>query len=233
MRAAARTAVALSTAVHQDATDKSPEPNQSAKSNPAGTTESASVDRDDVPTLGRWLAFFSLVIVGVSIDLATKSWIFGRLGLPSGDKSLSVIGDILILETSLNEGALFGFGQGGSWIFAVLAFVAVTGILGWLSYGRAIQERGVALALGSIVGGILGNLYDRLGFPGLKWNYPAERIGEPVHAVRDWIHFQIPPIGFDFAVFNIADSLLVVGVSFLLWQTFRAEARRDQAPTEA
>ena len=144
-----------------------------------------------------------------------------------------MIGDILILETSLNEGALFGFGQGGSWIFVVLAFVAIAGILGWLSFGRAIQERGVALALGCIVGGILGNLYDRIGMPGLKWNYPPERVGEPVHAVRDWIHFQIQSIGFDFAVFNIADSLLVVGVSFLLWQTFRAEARRDQAPTEA
>lgn len=183
--------------------------------------------------MGRWIAFFSLAIIGVSIDLATKSWIFGRLGLPSGDKSLSVIGNILILETSLNEGALFGYGQGGSWIFAVLAFVAIGGILGWLSYGRAIQERGVAVALGCIVGGIIGNLYDRLGFPGLKWNYPPERIGQPVHAVRDWIHFQIESIGFDFAVFNIADSLLVVGVSYLLWQTFRAEMRGDKPTTEA
>lgn len=175
------------------------------------------------------MLFFSVALVGCAVDITTKNWIFGRLGMPSGTKSLSVIGDILILETSLNEGALFGFGQGANWVFVALALVAITGILIWLSWGRAIEERWVSPALGCIVGGIIGNLYDRLGLPGYKWNYPADRVGEPVYAVRDWIHFQLQAISFDFAVFNIADSLLVVGVSFLLWQTFRAEVKRDRA----
>lgn len=217
MRTAARTAVA--TTSHFDAA--------------APTNGAAAVAEPRSSDLARWITFFSIALAGLAIDLATKSWIFGRLGLPSIDRSLPVVGNILVLETSLNEGALFGFGQGGSWVFVVLAFVALGGILVWLSYGRAIREPGVAVALGSIVGGITGNLYDRLGLPGLKWNYPPERVGEPVFAVRDWIHFQIQSIGFDFAVFNIADSLLVVGVSFLLWQTFRAEVRRDAAPAEA
>jgi signal peptidase II len=65
--------------------------------------------------------------------------------------------------------------------------------------------------------GIFGNLYDRLGLPGLIWQPPDPRAGQAVHAVRDWLHFEIRKIGFDWPVFNLADSLLVLGACMLFW----------------
>jgi lipoprotein signal peptidase len=47
-------------------------------------------------------------------------------------------------------------------------------------------------------------------------------VGEPVYAVRDWLHFEIAAIGFDWPVFNIADSLLVCGAALLFWHALRA-----------
>lgn len=183
------------------------------------------------------MLYLTIVATGCAVDLATKSWIFARLGMPryasaDPDSYIPILGNILRLETSLNEGALFGFGQGGQPIFVLLSICAAAGIIGWLWYGRAIEDRWLTVALGSVTGGILGNLYDRLGLPGLTWNYPPDRFGQPVAAVRDWIHFQVQAISFDFPLFNVADSLLFLGVSFLLWQTFRAEARRQQ-PAES
>ena len=82
------------------------------------------------------------------------------------------------------------------------------------------------MALAMITGGILGNLYDRLGLPGLVWppgtGHPA---GEPVFAVRDWLHFKVDGL-VDWPIFNIADSLLVCGAALLVWHALRSPARR-------
>jgi signal peptidase II len=77
------------------------------------------------------------------------------------------------------------------------------------------------VALGLICGGIIGNLYDRLGLPGLRWHLPPERVGQPVYAVRDWIHFTLPGV-IDWPIFNAADSWLVVGAGMLLFSTLTA-----------
>jgi signal peptidase II len=62
------------------------------------------------------------------------------------------------------------------------------------------SDRLSRIALGLQLGGALGNLLDRL-----RQGY-----------VTDFIHFQIPEIGFDWPVFNIADSAIVVGVIALI-----------------
>ena len=69
-----------------------------------------------------------------------------------------------------------------------------------------------------VTGGILGNLYDRLGL----WSTAADR----VHAVRDWIlisygGYDLPVLGHSWPNFNIADSLLVCGAGMLFWHAFR------------
>lgn len=174
-------------------------------------------------SLGRYLLFAALCCGGCALDLVSKSWIFDRLGMPGSQPPWWLIPGAFCLETSLNEGALFGVGQGQVWLFSALSIVAALAILGWLFVAGAAESWLLTFALSLICGGILGNLYDRMGWPGLKWNlaHNGHAPGDPVYAVRDWLHVQVDSIGFDFAVFNLADSLLVCGVGLFILHTFR------------
>ncbi len=172
----------------------------------------------------RLAVFLGLAAAGCAADLWTKSWIFGRLGNPlvagQPDRGPWVLIDgILSFETHLNEGALFGIGQGQVTVFVVLSLLAAVGIVAWVVVGGAIRDRTLVVALGLILGGILGNLHDRLGLAATTWGAGvAHHVpGTAIYAVRDWIHFEIRAIGFDWAIFNIADSLLVVGAGLLMW----------------
>jgi signal peptidase II len=177
----------------------------------------------------RVLAFFAIAGLGCAIDLATKHWIFQRLGYPPRER-IWIVRDVLSLETSLNEGALFGIGQGFTFLFAGLSVLAAAWIFYWLFIRGAARDTWLMLALACIMAGILGNLYDRLGLPGLTWQFATSghEVGDPVYAVRDWIHFEYK--SFDWPVFNIADSLLVCGAGLLLRETMRKE-ERCEAPT--
>jgi signal peptidase II len=97
----------------------------------------------------------------------------------------------------------------------------------------AARDTWLTVALACIMAGILGNLYDRLGLPGLTWQIATNEhaIGDSVFAVRDWIHFQYKR--FDWPVFNIADSLLVCGAGMLLRETLRKEERSEAPVSEA
>ncbi len=131
--------------------------------------------------MSRYLLFFSLAVGGCAADLATKSWIFAKLGMPGG-RTMWIWENYVGFQTSLNRGALFGLGQGQVWLFASLSFVAAAGILYWLFLAGGVRDGWLTVALGAIMAGILGNLYDRLGL----WAAPGA-IDLDYHAVRDWI----------------------------------------------
>ena len=175
--------------------------------------------------VSRIALFFAIAAIGCAADLATKSWIFGRLGMPPRHP-LVLIPGIFSLTTSLNEGALFGMGQGMTLMFACLSLLAAAGIFYWLILAGAGRDLWLTVALGFIMAGICGNLYDRLGLPGLVWHAPDPREGLPVYAVRDWLHFEIRSIGFDWAVFNLADTMLVVGAAMLFLHVALREGRQ-------
>jgi signal peptidase II len=82
------------------------------------------------------------------------------------------------------------------------------------------SDRWLLVSLALITGGIIGNLYDRLGLPGLTWHAPLGRQGEAVLAVRDWIHFKLDGI-IDWPIFNLADSWLVIGAGLMLLLSLR------------
>jgi signal peptidase II len=185
---------------------------------------------------GRYLLFGALAVAGCAADLTTKSWIFARLGMPGGNQEIWLVEGVFGFTTNLNEGALFGFGHGRGILFCMLSIVAILGIAYWLFVAGAARDGWLTVALGMVTGGILGNLYDRLGLPGLRW--PANSIheaGMPVYAVRDWIHFKIDGI-VDWPIFNIADSLLVCGALLLIGHALVADRRRldsDGAASES
>ena len=162
-----------------------------------------------------WVVFAVVAILAAIADLGTKWYVFDRLGMPGEKRPIDLIPNMLWLETNLNEGALFGIGQGFGMVFAVVSCVAIVGILFMVAQASTRRQHWILIAFALVSGGIVGNLYDRLGFPGLRWNAPDERMGRPVLAVRDWIHFRLEGV-IDWPIFNLADSWLVIGAGILL-----------------
>lgn len=170
----------------------------------------------------RPIVFVTIAVLGCTLDLWTKSWVFGWLGLPGGDTHWIIPG-FFGLQTSLNQGALFGMGQGQWLVFAALALVAVIGIpLSLFKFGAAV-DGWLNIALAFIMGGILGNLYDRLG---LWWT--EAMIPAPQHAVRDWILWQYKD--WVWPNFNLADSFLVTGACMILVQAILPPKLFDKSP---
>ena len=128
------------------------------------------------------------LIAEYKVDTATNDW----------RKSLQSYSAPLLPR--VNEGALFGlggeYGREANATYAAVSGLAALGILIWVFWpGRQIAWW-VAVALGLILGGTLGNFYDRVVFFG----------------VRDFLYFYI----IDWPVFNVADCSLVCGASMLV-----------------
>ena len=160
--------------------------------------------------IGHVVLFWTIALLGAGFDLATKSYFFRLVGPPEERRILTVIPDVLELQTSYNTGALWGFLRNvphSSLLFAMLSIVAVGSIVAWLFVGRAAVDRRLTMALALITAGALGNCYDRL----------------VLGHVRDFVHLHIDPIGFDCAIFNFADNMLVVGAVALVLLALRPE----------
>lgn len=175
------------------------------------------MDKRTSPLAGRAFLFCSLAVLGCAADLVTKHLVFRHPELYPGSEWWLWQGHVGI-QKSLNEGGLFGLGQGGVALFAAFALAAAMAIPVWLFRFRAAQDRWLTIALGMVMGGILGNFHDRLGLSQLTWDrFDPARAGQTVHAVRDWILVQWN----DHCVwpnFNIADALLVCGAGLLFVQ---------------
>lgn len=130
-------------------------------------------------------------------DQASKWWILNGLHLPDIGRVdlLPVLSLTMVWNRGVTFGLLNGLGPTGGWILAGVA-VLVVGALGvWI--WRA-ESRLVAVAVGAIAGGAVGNVLDRL------------RYG----AVVDFIHLHIG--AWSWYVFNVADSAIVCGVAALV-----------------
>ena len=178
--------------------------------------------------LHRAILYFSLTAIGAAADLLSKQAIFKWRGLPGQRDPWWILEGILGIETAVNPGAVFGVGAGKGAVFATFSVCAAVGILVWLFWFKAARSLWLTWTLGLITGGILGNLYDRLGF----WWQPHLPI-EWKSGVRDWILFRIEgvPLFDPWPNFNIADSLLVVGACMLLYQSLILDGKRETNPS--
>lgn len=105
------------------------------------------------------LRFWLLAIGGIALDLWSKEWAFHALrqaGAP-----LVLIPNVLSFQLMFNPGALFGIGHGQTALFLVASVVAL-GLVLWMFAQSAPRQRALHVALGGIVAGALGNMYDRV-----------------------------------------------------------------------
>ena len=118
------------------------------------------------------------------------------------DEPINLIGDFLKLELVFNTGAAFSLATSKTIFLSVFAMAAAAGIF---FFASRIDSSRWALALGLVLGGIFGNLTDRI------FRSPGGLQGPVV----DWISFSFWP------TFNIADSGVVVGVMTIVWLIWR------------
>lgn len=129
------------------------------------------------------------------IDFVTKAWALQSLSA----NPRPVIGTFLQFTLVHNSGAAFSFATGLTLLFSLLALAVVAAVI---YYASKITSSGWQIALGLLLGGVLGNLTDRI------FRSPGFLSGH----VIDWI--QLP----HWPVFNIADSAICIAaaISFIL-----------------
>jgi signal peptidase II len=161
--------------------------------------------------------FLSVFLVTLAIDQATKIWIASSLTFAD---RVPVIEGFFYLTHVRNPGAAFSFFADGPAHIRQPFFVTVTAIalVIIVSFFRKLApgDRLSALALGSILGGAVGNLIDRL-----------------VHQeVIDFLHFRLWG-NYSWPDFNFADTFIVCGVALLILELFatEGESRADPAGT--
>lgn len=165
----------------------------------------------------RWVAGAPVVVDrGQVLDLSARGHHLGAL-IPSHEP-VHVVPSVLDLSLVLNRGAVFGIGAGKRWFF--VGFTALAIAFGLWMFGSWTRppDRAAHVAIGLLLAGGLGNLYDRLVFA----------------CVRDFLH-PLPGVQLPFGwrmpldggreiwpyVSNIADLWLLVGIGVLMVQLWR------------
>lgn len=158
------------------------------------------------------LGLISALVVLVA-DQASKWWILNGLDLPALRQVvlLPVLNLTMVWNHGVTFGLLNGFGEWGRVILAAVALAVVAALGLWL---RRAESRLVAISIGAIAGGAIGNVIDRL------------RYG----AVVDFIHAHIQTQWGDYSwyVFNVADAAIVCGVAALLIESQWGRGRTRQ-----
>ncbi len=151
------------------------------------------------------------------VDLATKAWALGAL---DAGRQMELAGGLVPLTLAYNTGAAFGItiGQDPRWFFIPVTVVAVVFLLALIA--RAGPEDRLRTGASAVVlGGALGNLYDRV-----RWE----------RGVVDWIG----PIDLGFMhwpIFNVADMAITVGALLLaiaFWKEEQRHAHEDASRAE-
>jgi len=157
------------------------------------------------PTIAnwRWLWLTALVIV---LDQWSKHLILASFR-PGEELPLTSFASLVL---AFNRGAAFSFLADGSgwqrWFFALIAVAACAAMLWFLRRGgRALFCAGLAL----IIGGALGNLYDRL------------TLGHVVDFLL--LHYR----GWYYPAFNVADAAITIGAAALILDSFRERHPRE------
>lgn len=149
----------------------------------------------------------AIIILVLIVDQATKMWIQSNPAVLAGTE---LIPGFMYLNYVKNTGAAWSMLSGQQVLLSLIAVVEI-GVLLWFLVKVRGKKRLTEAALALMIGGALGNLWDRLylGY------------------VRDFIDTY--PFGYDFPVFNIADAALCIGVGLLMIEMIREDRKEKKS----
>ncbi len=167
--------------------------------------------RPPLRTAAAGIIIASLAVLVLAADQFTK--VLAIAVLPP-EQAVPIIGDALVFYLIRNPGAAFSLGEGVTWIFTI-ALAAVAVVIAVLA--RRIRSRAWAVILGLLLGGVLGNLSDRLfRAPGFPVGHVVDFISTP---------WMMP------AIYNVADIFIVtmmIGVALLVLIGLRFDGTRER-----
>ena len=142
--------------------------------------------------LGLGLGIAAAVAVA---DQLIKWWVIDTLiAVPEGIEVLPVFNLVMVWNRGISFG-MFGGGALPPWLLAAFAGAVALGLGIWLA---RVETRLLAVGLGLVIGGAMGNIVDRLRFG----------------AVADFLDFHVA--GYHWPAFNLADAAITIGVGLLL-----------------
>lgn len=151
--------------------------------------------------------------LGVAVAIAAldrvSKWLLLEILEPHGGAlELTAFFNLVVVW---NRGVSFGLLQSGSpampWILSAFSTVVVAALVVWLS---RVYARWLALGIGLVIGGAVGNVVDRLWYG----------------AVADF--FDLHLAGYHWPAFNVADSAIVAGVGILLVDALFGDRERPK-----
>jgi signal peptidase II len=156
--------------------------------------------------LGAWIAVAAFALDQASKNVLLYGFHFRALG-PAARIAVTPFFDLVMVW---NRGISYGLFQAGSMagmiVLTLFSLIAVAALCYWLS---RVERIVLALGLGLVIGGALGNVIDRVIYG----------------AVADFFHFYA--FGHDWYVFNVADAAITVGVGLLLLDAFVRPQDKD------
>ncbi len=149
----------------------------------------------------------TFLFLGIGVFLVFRDQLTKELAIAalSDGSVIPVIGEILRFRLAYNDAAAFSLGVGQTWVLAIIASCAVLALL-W--FGPKAKNITLTVIASLVLGGAAGNLVDRLTrAPGFLNGHVVDFISIP----------------FNFPIFNLADTFLVVGVSLAMLRTLMGD----------
>ena len=160
------------------------------------------------------LLFAAIASVAYVVDVLSKVVAVERL---SGQPPVELVGHYFSLYLARNPGAAFSTGTSYT---LVLSFIAIAASLAVIWVARRLGSTGWAIALGFLLGGVAGNLTDRI------FRSPGPLRGHVID------FFMFP----NFPVFNVADICINIAAGVIILQALRGvrvDGRRDREEPES
>jgi signal peptidase II len=175
---------------------------ESTKSRPSPDQTFVGQIAISLPDKKAHLVFWLLMAGGLALDLWTKKAVFNWL---KPMETFPLIDGFFRLTRAENNGAAFNLFAGKPYFLAAISLIAMVGIFAVFLLSGGMHKL-VQIALGLFAAGVCGNLYDRLFNEGV---------------VRDFL--DVYRGKYHWPTFNVADSLLCIGVGLLIISTFFTE----------